>query len=42
MAAPRAAVLLPISAITSGDGPMKVSPASWQARAKAAFSARKP
>ena len=42
MAAARAAVLLPMSAIASGDGPMKVRPASRQARANAAFSARNP
>ena len=42
IAASRAAVLLPISAIASGDGPMNVRPASRQARANAAFSARKP
>ena len=42
MAAFRAAVLLPIIAMTSGDGPRKVRPASRQARAKAAFSARNP
>ena len=38
----RAAVLLPMAAIASGDGPMKVNPASRQARANAAFSARNP
>ncbi len=38
----RAPVLLPIRSIASGDGPMNVSPASAQARAKSAFSARKP
>ena len=42
IATARAAVLLPISAIASGDGPMKVRPASRQARANAAFSARNP
>ncbi len=42
IAALRAAVLLPISAIASGVGPMKVSPASRQADAKSSFSARKP
>ena len=40
--AARAAVLLPISAIASADGPMNVSPASAHARANAAFSARNP
>ena len=39
---PRAAVLLPISAIASGAGPMNVSPASRTAAAKSSFSARKP
>ena len=38
----RAAVLLPISAIASGVGPMNVSPASRTAVAKSSFSARKP
>ena len=38
----RASVLSPIAAIASGVGPMKVRPASCTARAKAAFSARKP
>ena len=42
MATARAPVLLPIVAIASGDGPMNVRPASRQARAKAAFSARNP
>ncbi len=42
IAASRAAVLLPISAIASGVGPMKVSPASRTAAAKSSFSARKP
>ena len=37
-----AAILSPIASIASGGGPMKVSPAAAQARAKAAFSARKP
>ena len=32
----------PIEAITSGVGPMKAMPASTTARAKAAFSERKP
>ena len=41
-AARRAAVLLPISAIASGGGPMKVRPARAHASANAAFSARKP
>ncbi len=38
----RLSVFEPIASIDSGDGPMKISPASRQARAKAAFSARKP
>ena len=38
----RAPVLLPIRSITSGWGPMKISPASVHARAKSSFSARKP
>ena len=42
IAAFRAAVLLPIMAMTSGVGPMNVSPASRQAAANAAFSARNP
>ena len=42
MAAVRAAVLLPISAIASADGPMNVRPASCAGTAKSAFSARKP
>ena len=42
MAAWRAAVLLPISVIASGDGPMKMRPASRHAAAKSSFSARKP
>lgn len=37
-----ARILSPIREIASADGPMKTSPASAQARAKAAFSARKP
>jgi len=37
-----APALSPIATIASGDGPMKTSPASRQACAKAAFSARKP
>ena len=41
-AAWRAAVLLPMRSMTSAVGPMKVSPASRQARAKSSFSARKP
>ncbi len=40
--AARAAVLFPISSIASGGGPIQTSPASSTARAKAAFSARKP
>jgi hypothetical protein len=31
-----------MAAIASGDGPIQTSPASTTARAKAAFSARKP
>jgi hypothetical protein len=42
MAARRAPTFEPISSIASGVGPMKTSPASATARAKAAFSARKP
>ena len=42
MASARAAVLLPMRSMASGAGPMKVTPASRQARAKSAFSARKP
>ena len=42
VAAARAAVLLPISAIASGAGPMNVRPASRTAAANASFSARKP
>ena len=38
----RAARLSPMAAMASGDGPMKTSPAAAQARAKPAFSARKP
>ena len=38
----RARVFEPIASIASGGGPMKTIPASSQARAKAAFSARKP
>ena len=38
----RAFTLSPICLITSGDGPRKTMPASSQARAKSAFSARKP
>ena len=41
-AAVRDAVFPPISAMTSADGPTKRSPASRQARAKSAFSARNP
>ncbi len=37
-----ARILSPISSIAPAGGPMKTSPASWQARAKPAFSARKP
>ena len=38
----RARVFEPIASIALGGGPMKTIPASSQARAKAAFSARKP
>ena len=38
----RALVLEPIASMASAGGPMKTMPASSQARAKAAFSARKP
>ena len=38
----RDSVLDPIASIDSGDGPMKRIPASRQARANSAFSARKP
>ena len=38
----RDSVFDPIASIDSGDGPMKMMPASRQARAKLAFSARKP
>ena len=38
----RAAVFDPIASIASGGGPIQVRPASSTARAKAAFSARKP
>ena len=37
-----APALLPIALMASGDGPMNTGPASWQARAKSSFSARKP
>ena len=40
--AARAAVLLPISSIASGGGPIQVRPALSTARANPAFSARKP
>ena len=39
---PRARVFSPISSIAAGGGPIHVSPASSTARAKPAFSARKP
>ena len=42
MAISRAAVLLPMSAIAWGEGRMNVRPASGQADANLAFSARKP
>jgi len=38
----RARVLEPIASIALAGGPMKTTPACSQARAKAAFSARKP
>ncbi len=38
----RLSVFEPIASIASGDGPTKVSPSAMQARANAAFSARKP
>ena len=38
----RATDLSPMRSMASGDGPMNVSPDSAHARAKAAFSARKP
>ena len=38
----RAFVFEPIASIASAGGPMKTMPASSHARAKAAFSARKP
>ena len=38
----RAPILEPIASIADGGGPIQIRPASSQARAKAAFSARKP
>ena len=38
----RAPILEPIASIAEGGGPIQTSPASSQARAKAAFSARNP
>ena len=38
----RARVFSPISSMASGGGPMKVTPASRQARANFAFSLKKP
>jgi hypothetical protein len=38
----RAVVFVPISSIASGGGPIQTSPAASTARAKPAFSARKP
>ncbi len=38
----RALVFEPIASIASGGGPIKMIPASAQARANSAFSARKP
>ena len=40
--ASRAEILSPMVSIAAADGPMNTIPASSQARAKAAFSARKP
>ena len=37
-----AAILSPIASMAAGGGPMKTRPASAQARANAAFSARNP
>ena len=37
-----AAILSPIASMVSGAGPTKISPASAQARANAAFSDRNP
>ena len=37
-----ARILSPMVSIAAGGGPMKTRPAAAQARAKAAFSARKP
>ena len=42
MALSRAAVLLPMRAMTSGRGPMKVRSCAWQASANVASSERKP
>jgi hypothetical protein len=41
-AAALAASLLPITRMDSGEGPMKISPASRTRAAKVAFSDRKP
>ena len=38
----RAPIFDPIASIAAGGGPIQTSPASAQARANAAFSARKP
>ena len=38
----RAPIFEPIASIASGGGPIQTMPASSQARAKPAFSARKP
>ena len=38
----RDAILLPIASIASGGGPIQTSPAASTARAKPAFSERKP
>ena len=38
----RAPIFEPIASIAAGGGPIQTMPAASQARAKAAFSARKP
>ncbi len=38
----RASIFAPMASMASGGGPIHVRPASSQARAKAAFSARNP
>ena len=42
VAAARAEILSPITSMASGGGPMKVTPRSVMARAKSAFSLKKP